>query len=767
MVKLSVDLNEPKDSSKTDKATQNGRTPKSLTLEIHHGGWFTPTPSRSYIVDSITGLDYGLHSLNVDADVLEMSKYVKDYKIILVYVEHGSSIFVTPKKGVSIAVNNHLRKGPIEIDSSPDICLKNPFEELDDLLGKYTHIEKQITRNEITGNEITGNEITRNESIGNEITRKQMVVHVGNSSTVDDVLELGMLFETEGVGPVGKFKEVEVDADNESEEESDTEGDYTMDSDSEDLDYDPKHDDVFDDDEHIVEKVHVNMNNFIFTADPKHDTSIGGVDVQDDDLDVIDYDSFGSDLDDGIDSERRMQLRELRRIGKQKNKGPNKYYFYLGQQFASKEIVKGRVKKHSVETRRQLILVKNDNERVRVRCQGTIPALVPYVAIDNNTDKNVFSQTKGGPAIRENINSGKQNILDHVIKSLATNPDIPVRAVQDQMQKQFEVGVSKMKAFRAKRIASDIMTGSYREQYSLLREYAQELINQNPGTTVRIDVQQEPNPESLTRTFRRVYVCLRALKQAVGVDANNRIYPVAYALVEAESKASWCWFLNLLGEDLSIEANFNYTFISDRQKDLYKPLQCVPSAEHRAKCDLLINNICEVFNRQLVDSRDQSIITCLEYIKEYLMKRIVVVQKVIAKTVGPLTPYVTKMFDAIKRSLPSTMFNGMEVFLYQVTEPYKDRQSVSSGKLSRKGKSVSCAAGATNVSGQAAGARKISGQADGSRKVSGQATDARKTSSQPSATQSTTKQGPRQAFQGLIAGLAFGSQRKTKKLVDL
>ncbi|GJX37863.1 mutator type transposase [Tanacetum coccineum] len=454
-------------------------TPKSLTLEIHHAGWFTPTPSRSYIgghVSSVNvvdidefclhdlkdmvvkliydvedlmychflipslGLDYGLYNLNVDADVLEMAKYVNDYKIILVYVEHESSnvdtsIFVTPKKEVAIAVDNHLRKAPIEIDSILDVnrnltpmchkilkkeweqvsskslsigevinnltkkqpsssveapivveCAEDLFEELDDILGEYAHIGKQIT-----GNEITGNEITRNESTGNEITGKHMVVHVGNSFTVDDVLELEMPFETEGVGPVGKFKEVEVDAGNESEEESDTEGDYKIDSDSEDLDYDPKHDDVFDDDEHIVEEVHANMNNFIFTADPKHDTSIGGVDVQDDDLDVIDYDAFGSDLDDGIDSERRMQLRELRRIGKQKNKGPNKYYLYLGQQFASKEIVKGRVKKHSVETRRQLILVKNDNERVRVRCQGTIPALVPYVAIDNNMDKNVFS----------------------------------------------------------------------------------------------------------------------------------------------------------------------------------------------------------------------------------------------------------------------------------------------------------------------------------------------------------------------------------------
>ncbi|GKB86140.1 hypothetical protein Tco_0958412, partial [Tanacetum coccineum] len=35
----------------------------------------------------------------------------------------------------------------------------------------------------------------------------------------------------------------------------------------------------------------------------------------------------------------------------------------------------------------------------------------------------------------------------------------------------------------------------------------------------------------------------------------------------------------------------------------------------RAKCDLLLNKICEVFNRKLVDSRDQPIITCLEYIR--------------------------------------------------------------------------------------------------------------------------------------------------------
>ncbi|GKE22239.1 hypothetical protein Tco_1433751, partial [Tanacetum coccineum] len=83
-------------------------------------------------------------------------------------------------------------------------------------------------------------------------------------------------------------------------------------------------------------------------------------------------------------------------------------------------------------------------------------------------------------------------------------------------------------------------------------------------------------------------------------------------------------------------------------------------------------------------------------------------------------------------------------------------QSDSSGKLSRKGKAVSCGK-CGNVSGQAAGARNVSDQAAG----------ARKASSQPSAAQSTSNQGPRQGFQGPIAGPASGSQRKTKKFVDL
>ncbi|GJT42127.1 mutator type transposase [Tanacetum coccineum] len=69
---------------------------------------------------------------------------------------------------------------------------------------------------------------------------------------------------------------------------------------------------------------------------------------------------------------------------------------------------------------------------------------------------------------------------------------------------------------------------------------------------------------------------------AVGVDPNNGIYPLAYAVVEGETKESWLWFLDCLGDDLELFRNSNFTFISDRQKGLIPALQeTFPAAEHR------------------------------------------------------------------------------------------------------------------------------------------------------------------------------------------
>ncbi|GJZ16907.1 hypothetical protein Tco_0553030 [Tanacetum coccineum] len=143
------------------------------------------------------------------------------------------------------------------------------------------------------------------------------------------------------------------------------------------------------------------------------------------------------------------------------------------------------------------------------------------------------------------------------------NPEIPVKAIQEQMQKKFHVAVSKTKAFKEK--AQVHLKGDVIAKYSFLRDYVSELQRCNPDTTVKIDVYMEEDPEKTTRMFRRIYVCLGALKRSfkeggrellgldgafmrgqylgqmlttVGVDANNGIYPIAYGHNKRGCKAN-------------------------------------------------------------------------------------------------------------------------------------------------------------------------------------------------------------------------------------
>jgi hypothetical protein len=84
---------------------------------------------------------------------------------------------------------------------------------------------------------------------------------------------------------------------------------------------------------------------------------------------------------------------------------------------------------------------------------------------------------------------------------------------------------------------------------------------------------------------------------------------------------------------------------------------------------VLLNNLCEVFNRQLVGGRDKPVITCLEYIRGYLMKRIVAVHKSIAKCNGPLTPKVTMLLEKIKSDASQCTVVWSGPNKYQVSGP--------------------------------------------------------------------------------------------------
>ncbi|XP_076924239.1 uncharacterized protein LOC143586619 [Bidens hawaiensis] len=190
-----------------------------------------------------------------------------------------------------------------------------------------------------------------------------------------------------------------------------------------------------------------------------------------------------------------------------------------------------------------------------------------------------------------------------------------------------QVQLSESKMRRAKTIALQRKDGEHTKQYTHLRSYIDELFKANPGSTIKLDVEPCANPNLKTRQFRRIYVCYAALVKgfkllgrellgldgcfmkgkypgqiltAVGTDDNNCLYHVAFAIVEAECTDSWKWFLDLLGDDLDLPHDANFTFISDRQKGLIQAVESVfPMTEHRFCCRHIYENLRQTWRGDL------------------------------------------------------------------------------------------------------------------------------------------------------------------------
>ncbi|GJT26309.1 hypothetical protein Tco_0906584 [Tanacetum coccineum] len=78
----------------------------------------------------------------------------------------------------------------------------------------------------------------------------------------------------------------------------------------------------------------------------------------------------------------------------------------------------------------------------------------------------------------------------------------------------------------------------------------------------------------------------------------------------------------------------------------------------------------EAFNCKILDGRDMPIIAAIDNIREYLMKRIVNVIRVIKKCDGPLTPTVTRLLETVKKEASDYSVEWNGGLKYEVSGPW-------------------------------------------------------------------------------------------------
>ncbi|GJV92801.1 hypothetical protein Tco_1540614 [Tanacetum coccineum] len=207
--------------------------------------------------------------------------------------------------------------------------------------------------------------------------------------------------------------------------------------------------------------------------------------------------------------------------------------FVIRLKFPNSKMIKEMINRVAVEQRREFHLKKNDKKILRCICRGKVPqfscedgdVVSGSKGLGSNglkgksqsKEKGQMSGSKG-----KSINKTKAGgvvkkctasfLSKSVEESIKPNPKIPLNAVKYQLQKQFEVGISKQKLFRAKKMAQERVEGNHTRQYAQLRDYCLELKSSNPNTTIKIEVERPEDINILERQFTRVYVCLGPLK---------------------------------------------------------------------------------------------------------------------------------------------------------------------------------------------------------------------------------------------------------------
>nr|GFA92212.1 transposase, mutator type [Tanacetum cinerariifolium] len=124
--------------------------------------------------------------------------------------------------------------------------------------------------------------------------------------------------------------------------------------------------------EHVVDEVEVNMNNFKFQIDEEDESSgndaiVPNVNVIEHNLEVLDFDSLESDLEDVPENAKSLGLRKLK-------KKHSSSKFFIGSEFVNKDLAKDLIRDHVVESRRNLHFLRNDKRRIRVVCNGVVPS---------------------------------------------------------------------------------------------------------------------------------------------------------------------------------------------------------------------------------------------------------------------------------------------------------------------------------------------------------------------------------------------------------
>ncbi|XVF31529.1 hypothetical protein REPUB_Repub16aG0153500 [Reevesia pubescens] len=279
----------------------------------------------------------------------------------------------------------------------------------------------------------------------------------------------------------------------------------------------------------------------------------------------------------------------------------------VGQRFSGVQEFRESLRKYAIANQFAFRYKKNDSHRVTVKCKAegcpwrihasrlSTTQLICIKKMNPTHNCEGADATTGHQATRSWVAS--------IIKEkLKVFPNYKPKDIVNDIKQEFGIQLNYFQAWRGKEIAKEQLQGSYKDAYGQLPFFCDRIMETNPGSLATFTTKEDSS-------FHRLFISFHAslcgflqgcrpllfldsipliskyqgmLLAATAADGDDSVFPVAFAVVDAETDDNWHWFLLQLKSALSTSCSI--TFVADRQKGLRESISEIFKGSFHGYC---------------------------------------------------------------------------------------------------------------------------------------------------------------------------------------
>ncbi|KAG8364628.1 hypothetical protein BUALT_Bualt18G0017200 [Buddleja alternifolia] len=355
--------------------------------------------------------------------------------------------------------------------------------------------------------------------------------------------------------------------------------------------------------------------------------------------------------------------------------------------FTDAKEFKEAVRAHAVVWQRNVVFVKNDQSRVRAKCKGHNCHWV--VLASKMKDSNTFqirtlnTSHKCERTLSKNKFVTSRLLINKHKTDWRLNNGWKFGDFKEKVHLDLNCEISTSQYYRTKKKVNDMLNGQYKDQYARLWDYSEEIKRSNPNSTMvfKTYVDSETGEDKFQRQkglLPALYELLPDIehrycvmhmynnfkKEHPGLALKDRLWKVARATTVNQFK-------------------FQMASLKEFDEGAHNWLADVlPRHWSRShfrtfpKGDILLNNICESFNAAILEARNKPLLSMMECIRVYLMKRMEAKRECLSRWNIQMCPKILKKLEKLKDNTRSCISTYAGMAKFEVRDMYSGQYAV-------------------------------------------------------------------------------------------